>query len=129
MHIRAADTVPVIVNERTGCVLASSVEVAQTSQARRRGLLGRDRLAPDAALVISRCNAVHTIGLRFAIDVAFVDARGRVRKIVRDLPPWRMAMSPLASSVIEFAAGVLAPELVIVGDRLTVDHTAGAPLS
>jgi hypothetical protein len=121
MHVRV-NTVPVIVNERTGCVLASNVEVANTSKARRKGLLGRDGLASDAALVISRCNAVHTIGMRFPIDIAFVDSRGQVRKIVRDLPPWRMAVSPFASAVIEFAAGALAPDVVSVGDRLTVAH-------
>ncbi len=120
MDTRQSGPAPLIVNERTGSVLASSVEVARTSQARRKGLLGRDGLARDAALVISRCNAVHTIGMRFSIDVAFVDARGRVRKIVRDLAPWRMAMSPFSSSAIEFAAGALDPEVVTVGDRLTV---------
>jgi uncharacterized protein len=70
--------------------------------------------------VLSRCNAVHTIGMRFAIDVAFVDSHGRIRKIVKDLPPWRMAMSPFASVTIEFAAGVLDEQAARVGDRLTV---------
>jgi uncharacterized membrane protein (UPF0127 family) len=111
---------PAIVNERTGRVLASTVEVARTSAARRRGLLGRRGLPREAALVLSRCNAVHTIGMRFPIDVAFVDASGRVRKIVRELAPWRLAVSPFASVTIEFAAGSLGQQVVAVGDRLIV---------
>jgi uncharacterized membrane protein (UPF0127 family) len=96
-----------LLNQRTGCVIATDVEVASTSAQRRRGLLGRDGLAAGAALVITRCNSIHTIGMRFAIDVAFVDSSGRVRKIVRGLRPWRMAISLLASTAIEFAAGEL----------------------
>jgi uncharacterized membrane protein (UPF0127 family) len=106
-----------LLNERTGQSVATTLEIASTSAERRRGLLGRDGLAPGAALVITRCNAVHTIGMRFAIDVAFVDSRGRVRKIVRALRPWRMACSPLASNAIEFAAGELDGRLQ-VGDRV-----------
>ncbi len=111
---------PAIVNERTGRILASRVEVASTSAARRKGLLGRDELPHASALVISRCNAVHTIGMRFAIDVAFVDAQGQIRKIVNGLGPWRMAVSPFAAMAIEFAAGSLDGPAAQVGDRLIV---------
>ena len=54
-------------------VLASA-EVADTRRARRRGLLGRDGL--DGALVIERCRWIHTIGMRFPIDVAYVGDDG-----------------------------------------------------
>jgi hypothetical protein len=105
-------------NERTGAPVAETVEVAQTRAARRRGLLGRASLAAGAALVITRCNAVHTLGMRFAIDVVFVDSRGRVRKIARALPPRRIAFAMRASRAIEFGAGWLQPDAVCVGDRL-----------
>jgi hypothetical protein len=111
---------PAIVNERTGRILASRVEVANTSATRRKGLLGRSELPYASALVISRCNAVHTIGMRFAIDVAFVDSSGLIKKIVNGLGPWRMAMSPFASLTIEFAAGSLDGDAAQVGDRLIV---------
>lgn len=110
-----------LVNARTEAVLATAVEVAQTSVARRRGLLGRTGLPSGSALVLTRCNAVHTIGMRFAIDVAFVDAVGLVRRIVRDLRPWRMAVSPFASMAIEFGGGELRGAALRVGDRLYLD--------
>jgi len=107
-----------LVNARTDQPVAASIEVAGTRATRRKGLLGRDGLASGSALVLNPCNAVHTIGMRFAIDVVFVDRRGRVRKIVRNLPPWRMAMSPLSRATIELPAGALGPDVLRVGDRL-----------
>jgi uncharacterized membrane protein (UPF0127 family) len=114
-----------LVNRRTRSVLAFSVEVARTSAHRRRGLLGRDELARGSALVITRCNAVHTVGMRFPIDVAFVDRNLRVRKVVRDLGPWRIAGSLPSSLAIEFPAGALAPGLLTVGDEIFVELGSG----
>jgi uncharacterized membrane protein (UPF0127 family) len=113
----------VLVNERTGVAVASDVEIAWTSAECRRGLLGRDGLARDAALVITACNSVHSIGMRFEIDVAFVDRSGRVRKIVNAMPKWRIAGCMSAALTIEFAAGVL-DGAIEVGDRV---HLIAAP--
>jgi uncharacterized membrane protein (UPF0127 family) len=109
---------PLLVNARTSKVVASTVEIADTRASRRRGLLGRDRMPGDSAIVLTSCNAVHTFGMRFAIDVAFVDAAGGVCKIVRDMVPWRIAIAPRAWTTIEFASGELASNAVDVGDRL-----------
>jgi hypothetical protein len=116
----SAIAAPAIVNARTGAVVATSAEVARTSSERRRGLLGRSGLPGGSALIIARCNAIHTIGMQFAIDVAFVDARGCVRKIINRLPPYRIAISPRARVTIEFAAGELEASALRVGDRLTL---------
>ena len=113
-----------LINATTKSTLASSVELAQTSAQRRRGLLGRDAMEDGTALVITRCNAVHTIGMRFRIDVAFVDSRGQVKKVVEDLAPWRIALSPFATTVIEFPAGALKNGLLLPGDRVSL---VGAP--
>ena len=61
-------------------VLAST-EVAAYSKARRRGLLKRDHF--EGALVLKPCRWVHTIGMRFPLDVAFVDRDGVVIKTIR----------------------------------------------
>src|SRR5205814_6530592 len=112
---------PTLVNQRTGEVVVRDVEVADTRSSRRRGLLGRDCLEASSALVISPCFAVHTAFMRFAIDVVFVDGDGRVVRIVRELPPWRMAASWRARRVIELAAGELRTRDVRVGDRLYLE--------
>jgi uncharacterized membrane protein (UPF0127 family) len=107
-----------LINERTQETLASAVEVAGTSESRRRGLLGRDSLDPSAALIIAPCSAIHTFFMRFALDVVFVDRAGRVLHIVRDLPPWRMAASLRAYAVVEMTGGSLQRTELAVGDRL-----------
>jgi uncharacterized membrane protein (UPF0127 family) len=109
-----------LVHVPTGAVVASSVDMALTREDRRRGLLGRDSLAPDAAIFIRPCVAVHTVGMGFPIDVAFVDARGRVVRLVHDLRPWRLAAAIGGCAVIEFAAGRLKECGVNVGDCLSL---------
>ena len=104
-----------LVNERTGAPIATVVERAVTRTSRRRGLLGRDRLDPQTALVLEPCAAVHTAFMRFAIDVVFID---RAVKIVREVPPWRIAAAFGAHAVVEMTAGSLAAGELLVGDRL-----------
>jgi len=107
-----------LVNERTHGAVATDVELASTRAERRRGLLGRETLAPSSALMLTPCLAVHTAFMRFPIDIAFLDRDGFAVKIVTDLRPWRMAASPSAHSVVEFAAGTLRRHAVAIGDRL-----------
>lgn len=109
-----------LTNERTGTVVASELLTAFDSASRRTGLLRHNVMPEGAALIIAPCNAIHTIRMRFAIDVAFVAKDGRVVKLRHAVPPWRMAASLGAFAVIEMAAGTFASRNVIVGDKLVV---------
>ena len=113
-----------LVNERTGQVLASAVEVAGTSETRRRGLLGRTGMDRSEALIIAPCSAIHMFFMKFAIDAVFVDGDGRVRKIVHDLRPWRIAIAFGAYAVIEMASGAVGVSDLEVGDRLSLGAVA-----
>jgi uncharacterized protein len=86
-------------------LLASSVEVAGTGGKRSKGLLGRRGLAPGDALWIVPCEAVHTIGMQFSIDLVYLDRQHRIKKIRTNVPPWRLSACLTAHSVIELAAG------------------------
>ena len=85
--------------------VVASLEVADTRAARRRGLLGRDGI--EGALWLSPARSVHTIRMRFAIDVAHVDADMTVISVVTMVPGrvgrWRYR----ARHVIETEAGAL----------------------
>jgi hypothetical protein len=115
-----------LINERTKTPVATQVEIAATRKTRRRGLLGRDGLDEAAAMLLAPCGSVHTIGMRFALDVVFVDRQGYAVKIVRNLRPWRIAIATGASAVIEMAAGSLRWGQVLVGDRLYLAPTPAA---
>ena len=85
-----------------GRVLAS-LEIAESRSARRTGLLGRDGI--DGALLLRRTRSVHTVKMRFAIDVAHLDDEMRVLSVT-EMKPWRLGRwSPRAASVLEAEAG------------------------
>lgn len=103
--------------------MLASAEVADSRSARRTGLLGRGQL--DGALVLRPCRWVHTIGMKFAIDVAFLDSDGNVVKTMQmkqgrvGVPVWR------ANLVIEAQAGAFARWGLRVGDVVEIrdDHS------
>ena len=70
-------------------------------------MLGTPDLRGDEALWIDRCAAVHTALLRPPIGVAFVDARGRVLRVVDPLPRNRAAACRGARAAVECREGVL----------------------
>jgi len=78
---------------------------ADTFWARCKGLLGVRHLDAGQALWLAPCRAVHTCGMRIAIDVVFLDAGGRVLRVVHSLVPWRLVVCLRAASVVELAAG------------------------
>jgi len=103
-----------------GQIWARRVEYAVRWYERMRGLLGRDGLGDDAAMVIRNCVAVHTLGMRFAIDLVFVDRGGRVVRIVANVRPERFCVwgGWRAAHVIESEAGKLDLARLRVGDEL-----------
>lgn len=102
------------------------VERAVTIAARTRGLLGRTGV--DGALVLSPASSVHTIGMRFAIDVAHLDADLRVLRITT-MAPHRVGRPVRRSRhVLEAEAGTFARWGLCVGDALEfVDDGSPAP--
>jgi len=98
-------------------VLASA-EVADRFALRLKGLLGRDVV--EGVLVLEQARSVHTVGMRFPIDVAFCDAEMTVIRLVT-LKPWRVTRPVLrARAAIEAPAGSFDRWGVHCGDRLEV---------
>jgi uncharacterized membrane protein (UPF0127 family) len=93
--------------------------IAETSGERRRGLLGSDRL--EGAVWLQPCSSVHCVGMRYAIDVALLDRRGRVLRIVT-LRPGRMTLPSLrVRIVVEAPAGSFTEWGIHPGDVLSTD--------
>lgn len=102
-----------------GVPVAIEVQCAFSWLSRAAGLLTTHPLLPSSALWLRPCSAVHTVGMRYSIDVVFLDAKGRVKKIVTQLSPFRLAACWQAVSVIEFASGVSEQLGLQVGDQLS----------
>lgn len=75
----------------TGGIALSDVRVPGSFLQRARGLLGSDKLGPSEGLLLENCSSIHMFGMRFALDIVFLDREGTVIKIVENLAPWRMA--------------------------------------
>ena len=98
--------------------VVASLEVARTPQQRRRGLLGRSDIT--GALLIEPCRSVHTIGMRFPIDVAYLDRHRQVLHIVT-MPPNRIGKPrPSARSVLEARAAAFDHWRITPGDIVDI---------
>jgi uncharacterized protein len=98
--------------------LARSVDVADHGAKRRRGLLGRTVLAQGEGLWIVPCEAVHTFGMQFPIDLVYLDRNKQVKKIKHAVPPGRLSACLTAHSVLELAAGSIRKAQTRPGDKL-----------
>ena len=102
----------------TGKVLAEKATRTKTLRERMRGLLGRPPLLSGEALLIEPAAQVHTIGMRYPIDVVFCDKDGTILHVVRNMRPHRVTRWVRRARVaIEMAAGSL-PDDVRPGDRI-----------
>lgn len=110
-----------LINSSKNITLIEKLERATSLYARMKGLLGRNELPSDEALMINHCSSIHTFYMKFAVDVVFVDRKMVVKKIYKNVKPWRL-VSPIwgAHSVIEFAGGALEKLNIEIGDQLNV---------
>jgi uncharacterized membrane protein (UPF0127 family) len=85
-------------------VLGREVRVAGDRRSRLLGLAHLDRAQAGPGLLIPRCSSVHTFGMRFRLDLYFLDERRRVVAARRALPPRRFAFCRGSVAVLELPA-------------------------
>jgi uncharacterized membrane protein (UPF0127 family)/tetratricopeptide (TPR) repeat protein len=108
-----------VVNATRGRTLGDRVAVADRWWTRLRGLLGRPPLRPGEGLLITPCRGVHMFGMRYPLDVAFVDGAGGVVALYHALAPGRRTrMHRGAEHALELPAGVLRETETREGDTL-----------
>lgn len=94
------------------------VFLANTPWLRLRGLLGRKRLTNEQGLLISPCNSVHTIGMKYSLDIVYLNNKNKVLKITKNLKPWRSSACRGATKVLELNAGNTENKNIKQGDTL-----------
>ena len=103
--------------------LATELAVAQTHWSRLRGLLGASEgdFRNGSGLWIRPCRGVHTLAMRFPIDVVYLDRDGTVVHLEPNLQPWRFAPVRLqAASVLELPNRSIAATETALGDRIEI---------
>lgn len=113
---------PRVVNQSKSTVVAEDVRVADGIWSRFWGLMGRKSLPQGSGLLLKPSNSIHTLFMRFPIDVVFLDRSLRVVKVVPEMKPYRAAMAFRgAHSALELNAGAAAAAEVEAGDQLALE--------
>ena len=108
-----------IENTAKGVRVAYSARLANRPWSRLVGLLGRSRLSVGEGLVLAPGSAIHTLFMRMAIDVIFLDKNGEVTKTAVNVKPFRIVKCPLRTRyTVELPVGVIEQTGTAVGDRL-----------
>jgi len=105
---RARGCAVIAVNRTKGILLGDRIEVADSFFRRLAGLLGRPPLSEGEGLWILPCSSVHSIGMRYPIDVLFLGVRGEVIGAYPGFPPGRLTrLFSGAKGVLELPEGIL----------------------
>ena len=108
-------------NTRNGKLLADSVTVADNLFTRMKGLLGKKEMMQDEALWIKPCTSVHTFGMKFPIDVIFLNRKNVATALVRNMQRNRLTRLYLSAvSTLELPAGTIEKTETRVGDEIVI---------
>jgi uncharacterized membrane protein (UPF0127 family) len=99
-------------------LLATSMEVADSSEKRNKGLLGRKHLGHGEGLWIIPCQSVHTFFMQFPIDLVYLDRKKQIRKLRSAVSPWRISVCLSAHSILELPSGTIWNTRTERGDTL-----------
>ena len=121
----------VLVNATRKTTVSDKCHFANTVLKRMVGLLNRGRFEKGEGLLLDRCYGIHTIGMRFPIDVLFLDKDLHVIRAVKALPPYRTCVVKKSVYVLEVPVGALEASHTEEGDQIQIrtantDTTTGA---
>lgn len=110
-------------NSTRQAFLAQHLRLADTHYSRLVGLIGKTStdFSAGMGLWITPCRGVHTLGMRFPIDVIYLDSKNSVVHLEQSLPPWRLGRVCLhAVSVLELPSTTVSRTRTAVGDQIKI---------
>ncbi len=106
-------------NCTTGEIVAQRVAYAVTPWRRTIGFLLRRMVEPSEGLWFRRCAAIHTVGVRAALDVIFLDRDDTVVRVISPVPRNRIVRGgPGVAATLELGSGATG---IRAGDRLRLE--------
>lgn len=114
-------------NATRGTLVGERIRVAESGLTRAVGLLGERELQPGDGLIIVPSQGVHTVGMRFPIDVVILDGEWKVIAVRHNLLPYRMTrLFWNAAAVLELQSGIAKLSGTVVGDKFEFTSVDGA---
>lgn len=121
-------TLPVVVENTTKSLLITENAVLPVTQAgRAKGLLNHNQLDPGQGMVLYPCQGIHMVGMKFPIDVVFLDHGYQVVYIIESIQPGQVG--PLvkgATMAIELPAGTIKRTGTELGDMFALSGLGGS---
>ena len=115
-------------NLTRGTVVGTSIDVADSGERRRRGLLDHTGLREGEGLWIVPCESVHTFFMKFPIDLIYLNRAGIVVSVRAHVVPWRMSMCLRAHSILELPSGTIMSTRTGPGDQIEVVPSPTEPV-
>ena len=113
----------IVTNVARGTVVGETIEVAASATQKVKGLLGRDCLEDGQGLLFKGAGSLHTLFMRFPIDVIYTDKHGKVVKLARAVRPFKLVAAPLRCHyALELPAGAILASKTQVGDHLRFEE-------
>ncbi|MGA2602867.1 MAG: DUF192 domain-containing protein [Verrucomicrobiia bacterium] len=110
----------VLVNATQKTVVSDRCHFANTVLKRMVGLLNRGRFDRGEGLLLDRCYGIHTFGMRFPIDVLFLDKDLHVIRAIKALPPYRTCAVKKSVYVLEVPVGAIDASRTEEGDQIQI---------
>ena len=108
-----------LIDQTSGCEVASHVIRADSPISRGIGLLCRTTLAQDEGIWLTKTKSIHTFGMQFVIDVLFINTNLRCIDIINRVRPWRVAIGPSETAhTIELKHNIKTAQQVNIGDQM-----------
>lgn len=112
----------------TGRCIARRVHMACSFQSRCLGLLARSAMREEEGLLLMPSGSIHTLGMRFPIDVIFMNRQMRILGLAEHVRPWRIRLAPRGTCrVLELAAGQIQAKKLAAGMYLIVETPTPGP--
>lgn len=108
-----------IKNKETKEIIANKIGLANTMFSRFIGLISKKSIDENEGILLTPCNSIHMMFMKFPIDVVFLDKRNKVIKIIENIQPWKI--SPIvfkAQSVLELSSGTVSKKNIKIDDIL-----------
>ncbi len=115
--MRMAEQLKQLINNRTGTVVAETIDEAKGPWKAFKGLMLRKTMPDSYGMVFRPARGIHTHFMRYPIDLVFLDKTDTVVKVRPAMAPWRMDFTN-ADAVIEMNAGIAAAKDIRPGDKL-----------
>lgn len=108
-------------NASKSTIVASNLKEARDFFSRLKGLIGRSILRDGEGLWMARCRAIHTFGMRFPLDVVFINGDMIVKKAVKSVHPFCPLVGCLsAKGVLELPEGTIERAQLQIGDKIEI---------